>query len=130
MIVIMMLSDNKTVKTITLNVAIAFAIASIVDFAYSYVVMEDISQIIAKHLMLDKDVQKEILKIDKIDEILEVALESKVGKKLAVAIKKSMIDKIASESDIFVMDGAHYSFILRDSDFESLIGIEMTSLFN
>ena len=119
--------------TIAISFAVAFATATIVDFAYNYVLMKDVEQIVGKHLMLNKDVQKEIMKREKIEDILNTSLEYMIGKKLAEAFKKSIIDKIAVERDLFLMESADYIVILKnftDPSLRDFFGIEMISKFN
>lgn len=119
--------------TISLSFAVAFATATIVDFAYNYAVMKDLGDMVAKHLILNKEVQNNIMKREKIDEILTTSLENMIGQKLAEAVKKSIIDKIASERDLFLMERAYYSVILNNSTspvLRNFFEVTMISKFN
>ena len=86
--------------TVALSFAVALAVATIVDLAYNYVVMKDVEEMVAKHLMLNKDVQDEILKKDKIDEILDCSLESTVGVDLKQVIAHAVINKVRGYKNI------------------------------
>lgn len=118
---------------ISLNFAVALATATMVDLVYNYVIMEDVEEMIAKHLMLNRDVQKEIMRREKVDEILALSLENIIGQKLAIALKKSIIDKLATEKDLFLMERAYYSVTLKnftDAPLKDFFEIKMTSKFN
>lgn len=118
--------------TIALSFATAFATAAIVDLAYNYVVMKEVEEMVATHLMLNKDVQGEILKKEKVSEILQVSLENMVGEKLAGPFKE-MIDTVATDEDLFLMESADYVVILKNFTEPSLrdfFDIEMISKFN
>ena len=75
--------QDPDLKQIALGFAISFATATIVDFVYNYVAMKDVEQMVAKHLMLNRDVQKKILKEESVNEILSISLETLVGQKFA-----------------------------------------------
>ena len=92
--------------TIALSFATAFATAAIVDLAYNYVVMKDVEEMVAMHLMLNKEVQGEILKKEKIDEILDCSLESTVGVDLKQAIKLAIINKVRRYKDIIRLNAS------------------------
>ena len=98
------------------SLAVAFATATVADFIYMLVVMNDVEDMVAQHLMLRKEVQAEIMKPDKIDEIISSSLENRVGKKLAEALQKSVINKIAAERDLFLMESAYCSIVLNNSN--------------
>ena len=117
---------------IALSFATAFATAAIVDLAYNYVVMKEVEEMVATHLMLNKDVQGEILKKEKVSEILQVSMENVVGEKLAGPFKE-MIDTVAADEDLFLMESARYIVILKnftDPSLSDFFEIEMTSIFN
>ncbi len=127
------LFEDQMFKTLALSIAVAFITATVVDFAYNYVVMKDVEKMVSKHLMLSKEIQEEIMKREKIDEILSTALEKMVGQKLAYALKKSIIDKIAAEKDLFLMEGAYYSSFLKkftDASLVDFFEISIVSKFN
>jgi len=87
-------------ETVALSLATALATATIVDLLYNFVVMKDIEEMVATHLMLNKDVQKEILKKEKVDDILSCSLESTVGKDLRRVIENAIINRVRIYKDV------------------------------
>lgn len=116
------------------SLAVAFATATIVDFAYNYIVMKGMVEMVAGYLMLNSDVQKEIMKPDKIEEILSIALDNTVGPKLSEALRKSIIYEIAAARELYLMDKAYLSVRLDNSDNpqiqRSFFKVTMISRFN
>jgi hypothetical protein len=54
----------------------ALITAAIVDIVYNYFILIDINEMIAKHLMLNEDVQNEIMTPETIEDILDCYLDS------------------------------------------------------
>lgn len=98
------------------SLAVAFLTATVADFVYMYVVMKDVEEMIAQHLMLREDIQSEIMRPDKIDKMISISLKNRVGPKLAEALQKSIIDKIVSEKDKFLMESAYRNIELKNSN--------------
>ena len=118
--------------TIALSFATAFATAAIVDLAYNYVVMKEVEEMVATHLMLNKDVQDEILKKEKVSEILHVSMEKMLGQKLAAPFKE-MIDTVAADKDLYVMTEASFTFNLKNSKeplLKDFFEVDKISTFN
>jgi hypothetical protein len=80
-------------SSISISIGTSLITAAAVDVIYNMILIKNIDIIIAKHLMLTKEVQNEILKDDKRQEVLCNALEYKLGSDLKEAIKNS-IDKL------------------------------------
>ncbi|PKP61066.1 MAG: hypothetical protein CVT88_01175 [Candidatus Altiarchaeales archaeon HGW-Altiarchaeales-1] len=86
--------EDQMLKTLAISIAVAFITATVVDFAYNYVVMKDVERMVSKHLMLSKEVQEEIMKREKIDAILDCSLESIIGSDLKQVVKNAVINKL------------------------------------
>ena len=72
----------------------AFATAGIVSVLYNYITLEETREIIAETLLLDLDVQQELLKHDKVEQLLDTSLTTIIGNQLKNAIKKTLLDNI------------------------------------
>lgn len=102
------------IGTMLLSLTTALVTAAIVDFMYKYLLMKDVEEMNAKQLMLRRDVQDEILKKEKVNEIFHVALGNMLGEKLAAPFEK-VINEIAPNKDLYLMERAEYIIILKNS---------------
>ena len=113
--IIYLKNENTALGSISLSLAIAFLTASLVDIFFNKMAKENMEQLSAKQLMLSKEVQNEILKNNKIEDILDCALESTLGPDLKDAINKSLIKRLYGYKNATRVNGS-LSIVLKNLD--------------
>lgn len=95
---LIILSSNDLIKdyintSISIGIGTSLITAAAVDVIYNMILIKNIDLMVARNLMLRKEVQDEVLKEDKREEVLSNALEWKLGGDLKEAVE-NFIDKL------------------------------------
>ena len=86
---------------IGISFATSFITAGIITIIYHWLLITDISNLVAKNIIFNEEFLVNIFSKDQIDNLLKLLLEINLKKGMGTIVKTQIIDKIAKDSNRF-----------------------------
>ncbi|MCX6688155.1 MAG: hypothetical protein NTZ39_00420 [Methanoregula sp.] len=96
--------------------ATSFYTAAIITILYHWVLINDISNLVAKKMLFNKNFLKTVFNKEKLDNLLQLLLEINLKNEMGALVKSDIIDQIAKDQVDYILYGFDLFITLSDQN--------------